>query len=185
MQVAFYGGSFNPPHVGHVLAAAYLLSVRFDRVLVVPVYQHAFDKPLADFEDRLQMCELAMGWLPGVEVSGVEASLGVPSRTLRTLEYLTARHPDWIFRLVVGADQLIESEKWHGFERIVSLAPLFVLGRAGVEHPGVPRPVLPQVSSSQIRKLLAHRGDEDAEAELGRLMPRGVLGFVEQHGLYR
>jgi nicotinate-nucleotide adenylyltransferase len=69
MKVACYGGSFDPPHVAHVLLAAYVLTVEaFERVLVMPVFSHAFDKQLAPFEHRLRMCELAMGWLPRVEV---------------------------------------------------------------------------------------------------------------------
>ena len=70
--VAFYGGSFDPPHVAHVLAVAYLAGMgQFDRVLVVPVFRHAFEKRLTPFGERLRMCELAVGWLPGVEVTGV------------------------------------------------------------------------------------------------------------------
>jgi nicotinate-nucleotide adenylyltransferase len=92
MQVAFYGGSFNPPHVAHVLAAAYLRSVGgFDRVLFVPVFSHAFDKQLADYEHRVRMCELAVGWLPGVEVSRVEERV-VPVVPTTRIRALAARH---------------------------------------------------------------------------------------------
>ena len=76
-RVGVFGGSFNPPHVGHVLAAAYLLSMAaVDRVLVIPVFRHPFAKTLASFEDRLAMCQLAMTWLPQVEVSDIERQLG-------------------------------------------------------------------------------------------------------------
>src|SRR5579872_1448859 len=55
--VAVFGGSFNPPHVAHVLACALLLSVQqVDRVLVVPTFRHPFAKSLAAFEERLRMC---------------------------------------------------------------------------------------------------------------------------------
>src|SRR5688572_21772618 len=114
MDVAFYGGSFDPPHVAHVLAASYVLATgAFERVLVVPVPAHALDKRLAPFEDRVEMCELALGWLPGVEVSRIEQSLPLPSRTLYTLKALKSAHPDWSLRLVIGADVLLETQKWH------------------------------------------------------------------------
>jgi nicotinate-nucleotide adenylyltransferase len=186
MNVAFYGGSFNPPHVAHVLAAAYLLSVGgFDKILVVPVFDHAFDKELAPFADRVKMTELAMAPLPGVEVSRIEESLGSPSRTLFTLRALSERHPAWRFQLVIGSDVLHETQKWHAFDEIVRLAPLFVLGRVGSPHPDAPQPILPGVSSTRVRELLGRAGDPDAHAELATVVPRSVLGFIAERALYR
>lgn len=186
MLVAFYGGSFNPPHVAHVLAVTYALSAGgFERVLVVPVYSHAFDKQLCAFGHRVRMCELAMGWLPGVEVSEVEASLETPSLTLRTLEHLRGTHPDYELRLMVGADVLGEAGKWYAFERVSELAPPFVLGRVGSVHPDAPPPVVPDVSSTRIRDLLSRRGAPDVDAELSRVVPSRVLSYIEEHQLYR
>ena len=87
MNVAIFGGSFDPPHVGHVLAVAYARATGgFDRVLVVPTYAHSFEKTLSPFAARVDMTSLAMKDLPFAEVSTVEASLPSPSRTIRTLE---------------------------------------------------------------------------------------------------
>lgn len=190
-RVAVFGGSFNPPHVGHVLACALILSVEeVDRVLVVPTYMHPFAKPLAPFEDRATMCELAMAWMPGVEVSRVEAELGGESRTLRTLETLARAHPDWALRLIIGADILAEAPRWFGFDAITKLAPPIVLGRAGVGAPneagapgvaaGVGPALLPEVSSTQVRAAVA-RG---AWSDLEKLVPRTVLAHVRARGLY-
>jgi nicotinate-nucleotide adenylyltransferase len=185
MDVAFYGGSFNPPHVAHVLAASYVLTTgAFDKLLVVPVHAHALDKQLAPFDDRARMCELALGWLPGVEVSRIESELPLPSRTLYTLQALLERHPDWAMRLVIGADVLLETQKWHAFERVAELAPPLILGRVGVDHTAAPLPVLPDVSSTRVRELLARRADPGATRELERLVPRAVLEYVRQHHLY-
>ncbi len=185
MKVAFYGGSFNPPHVAHVLCAAYALAMgEFERVVVVPVFSHAFDKQLAPFEDRVRMCELALGWLPGVEVSRVEAALETPSLTLRTLRHLTAEHPDWRLRLVVGSDVLFETHKWHAFDEIRMIAPTWVIGRAGFPHPDAPAAVLPEVSSTRIRELLS-KGAGEPSAELAALVPPAVIRHVREHGLYR
>lgn len=187
MDVALYGGSFDPPHVAHVLTAVYALSTGgFDRVLVVPVFAHAFDKPLAPFEHRLEMTRLALGWLPGVEVSDVERLLGAPSRTLHTVERLLADDPRLRLRLVVGADVLLERDQWLGWDRLAALAPPFVLGRAGVEHPEAPPPLLPDVSSTRVRDLLRRcTAPRAGDAELERLLPRSVLRYVDEHGLYR
>jgi nicotinate-nucleotide adenylyltransferase len=186
MHVAFYGGSFNPPHVAHVFAVTYLLSCfDVDRVMVVPVFEHALEKSLAPFEDRARMCELAFGWIPGVEVSRVEALLEPPSYTLNTLEWLAHERPDDRFSLVVGSDVLFERHKWHAFDRIVELAPPIVLGRVGFEHPEAPVAVLPEVSSTRIRELVALAPSEELDRELGSMVPRKVLSYARSHELYR
>ena len=181
VNVAVFGGSFNPPHLGHVLACA-LLSAAYDVdcVLVVPTYLHPFAKSLAPFADRLRMCELGMAGLARVTVSRVEEEIGGESRTLRTVEHLSAAHPDWSLRLVIGADILAEAPRWFGFDAIAKIAPLIVLARAGVETPGAGPPLLPHVSSTQVRDAIA-RG---AYEEVKHLVPRDVLAYVREHGLY-
>jgi nicotinate-nucleotide adenylyltransferase len=181
MRVAVFGGSFNPPHVAHVLAVTWVLSTQeVDRVLVVPAFQHPFSKSLAPFEERVAMCEAAMGWLPRVEISRVEEELGGESRTLRTLEHVAKAHPEYRMRLVIGADLLLESPKWFGFDAIAKLAPPLVLGRAGVTVPGGPAVVLPAVSSTEVRAKIA----EGRWDELESLVPRSVLARIRAKGLY-
>ncbi|HEX7669846.1 MAG TPA: nicotinate-nicotinamide nucleotide adenylyltransferase, partial [Polyangiaceae bacterium] len=156
MRVAVFGGSFDPPHVAHVKAAKYVLSTgEVDRVLVLPVFEHAFGKPLAPFVHRVAMTRLAMAGESSVQVSALEESLGAPSRTLRTVERLGELHPDWVCRLVVGADVLAETAKWHRFDDVVRLAPLMVLGRVGVAREDAPTPLLPEVSSTEVRQRIA------------------------------
>src|ERR1041384_419210 len=99
MRIALFGGSFNPPHVGHQLAALYVLeTAAVDELWFVPAFRHPFDKPLADFEDRMTMCQRAAAALgPRVRVSDIERALGGPSRTLRTVQTLVQRHPADVF----------------------------------------------------------------------------------------
>jgi nicotinate-nucleotide adenylyltransferase len=179
--VALFGGSFNPPHVSHLLAATWALSaVPVDRVLVVPVFKHPFAKELAPFDDRLQMCRLALGWVPGVEISDVERRLGGESLTLRTVEHLAEAQPTWRLRLLIGADVLADLPKWHRFDRIRELAPPIVLGRAGVDDARAPAAFLPQVSSTEVRAAL---GKGDVEAVRGRV-PAAVIDYAVRLGLY-
>jgi len=181
MKVAVFGGSFNPPHVAHVLACALLLSVEdIEQVVVVPTYKHPFAKALAPFEDRLRMCELAMGCMTRVVVSRVEEEIGGESRTLRTLEHLGSTHPDWSLRLAIGADILAEAPRWYGFSEITKLAPLIVLARAGIAAPQAGPPLLPEVSSSQVRAAIARRAWED----VGKLVPRAVVAHLRARNLY-
>lgn len=177
-----FGGSFNPPHVAHVLCAVSVLSTQnVARFIVVPTFQHPFAKTLVDYETRLRMCEAALGWLPKVEISSVERDLGGESRTLRTLEHLRQQHPEWSMRLVMGADLLLESPKWHAFDQIKEIAPPLVLGRAGINAPDAPRALLPEISSTEIRSLI----QEQKWSELAVLVPQDVIAIIRQEGLYR
>ena len=181
-RVALLGGSFDPPHIAHVLLAAYVLSTgEVERVLVVPVCEHAFGKRLAPFADRVTLCELAFASLRHVSVSRIEEELPRPNRTLATLERLKQQQPEDSFRLLVGSDVLAEAAKWHAFEAVVSLAPLLVVPRPGHEAAG---PVLmPDVSSTHVRELLARR-DPAALRELAALVPHDVLHYALENQLY-
>jgi nicotinate-nucleotide adenylyltransferase len=170
-SVAVFGGSFNPPHVAHLLAATLVLATQdVDLLLVVPAFKHPFAKSLAPFDERVTMCTLAMGWLPGVEVSRVEEELGGESRTLRTLEHLRATHPEWAMRLVIGSDLVAESSKWHRFDLFSALA-------RGPESSSL----LPDISSTEVRARI----EAGAWTELQELVPRAVLSHIRARGLYR
>jgi nicotinate-nucleotide adenylyltransferase len=185
-RVALFGGSFNPPHVGHVLAVGYVLSTQpVDRVVVVPVFEHALGKQLVAFEHRAEMARRAFGWLPGVEVSTIEAELGAPSRTLRTVEALEQLHPDWRLRLMVGSDILAELSQWHAYDEIERRAPPLVITRAGAEAGTSLPALLPEVSSTRVRRLLTAREPGAIDPELEACVPRTVLEYIEAQDLFR
>jgi nicotinate-nucleotide adenylyltransferase len=185
--VAVFGGSFDPPHVAHVLACVYVAETQaVDELRVVPTFRHPFDKSLTPFEDRVEMLRLALGFLGArVTISTIERDLatpdGAPSLTLATLEALAAREPEVAWRLVVGADILRERGKWHRWDAIERLAPPLVLGRQGYETPPeLGRLVeLPAISSTEVRTRLS-RGEPADD-----LVPRRVLEYVSRRGLYR
>jgi nicotinate-nucleotide adenylyltransferase len=182
VKAAVFGGSFDPPHVGHVLAVAYVLAATdVDQVIVVPCLNHPFAKELAAFEHRFVMCERAMGWLPRTRISRVEEELGGESFTLRTVGHLRERNPGASFRLVIGADVLLDASRWKEFDSVKELAPLIVLGRAGIIAPGAPPAILPDVSSTAIRDAV--RAGRSADVSL--LVPREVMAYVKDHALYR
>jgi nicotinate-nucleotide adenylyltransferase len=123
MRIAVYGGSFNPPHVGHAMVAAWLRwTDRVDEVWLLPAYAHPFDKELAPFERRVSMCRaLAVSVGPWVRVEPIERDLPVPSYTVDTLEVLAARHREKNLRLVVGSDVLSSTSQWKDWDRILRL----------------------------------------------------------------
>jgi nicotinate-nucleotide adenylyltransferase len=183
-RVALYGGSFNPPHVGHQMVALYVLETApVDELWLLPAYEHALGKPLAPFVDRLAMTELAATALgPRVIVSDIERTLGAPSRTLRTIRRLRELHPAHEFSLVIGADLLSEVATWFGGAELQATVPFVVVGRAGTE--GVAEqaagPVkMPAVSSTEVRQLIA------AGQPVEGLVPRAVLDYIYRQGLYK
>lgn len=181
-SVAILGGSFNPPHVAHLMAAYWTLATQdVAEVWLLPSFRHPFGKALAPFEDRVRMCELAARVLRGVAVCTAEAELAsdpLVGKTARTLEHLRAKHPTHDFALVVGADVLPETAKWYRWDRVQELARIVVVGREG--YPPVPgAPSLPAISSTDIRARLA-RGEDAAG-----LVPRKVREYAVEKGLYR
>jgi nicotinate-nucleotide adenylyltransferase len=179
-KTAFFGGSFDPPHCGHVMVVSYVLScTECEEVFVVPCFEHAFGKPLSPFDARLEMAKTAFSMFQDkVKVLDIEAHLPTPSYTVQTLQALVQTYPDREFFLVVGSDILMEIEKWRDFSRIESMASLLVLRRAGSEDIGGSGPVFPDVSSTKIRMMVS-RGENVSD-----LVPKGVIKIIRKRGLY-
>ena len=190
-RVGLFGGSFNPPHVAHQLVALYVLETLLDEVWFVPTYSHPFGKQLTPYDHRIAMCELAAAPLGArAVVSRAEQELAerpdfVTSHTLDLIEHVIAKHTDAKFHLVVGADILGETHKWHRWDEVTRLAPPIVIGRSGYALPpgmietGV---VMPEVSATRVRELLAQSGA--ASPEVSALLPQTVLRYIARHGLY-
>lgn len=150
INVALFGGSFNPPHVGHVQIVDHILRKgTFDQVWVIPCFRHPFGKKLAPFWDRIKMVRLAFaGFGERVRVTDVERRIGGVSYTWRTVRYLARSYPECQFAWVIGGDQ--DKEKWRDFDKIKKTISIEDLPRG----PGSP---IRDVSSSDIRDAL-HKG---------------------------
>jgi nicotinate-nucleotide adenylyltransferase len=188
MEIALFGGSFDPPHVGHLLAAQYVLATEpVDELWLVPVFRHPLTKKAhAPFEHRADLCgSLAALLGPRARVSRIEATLPGEGRTVDLLEHLHAQRPADRFALVLGSDLAAERAQWRRFTRIAELARVIELARGGFAGSAAeggeeaPRVVLPEVSSSQVRALLA------AGRDASKLVPRAVLAAIEAAGTYR
>jgi nicotinate-nucleotide adenylyltransferase len=186
MRVAIFGGSFNPPHVAHQMAALYVLeTAAVDELWIVPAFQHAFGKALAPFADRLAMCVLAAAALgPRVRVVAIERDLGAESYTLRTVRRLQQDFPAHTFSLVIGADLVSEVPSWHSGAELQETVPFLIVGRGGFtaegeksgERTGV---ALPRISSTEVRAALG------AGRPVEGLVPRSVLDYIHGHNLYK
>lgn len=182
-NIAVYGGSFDPPHLGHIMVVSHLLlnDPSVDRILVVPCFEQR-GKNLTQFSERLTLCEEAFGWLPRTQVSTIEQELGGESLTLRTMQKLKELNPAWNLRFVMGTDLLESCHTWEGWDELEKIAPPLPIGRAGISpvREGDPTPIAPLVSSSIVREALAKRDYKTAE----RYLPTRVLRTIRFHELY-
>lgn len=179
LRVALFGGSFNPPHMGHSLVCHYLLeSTPLDAVWLIPTYRHAFGKPLADWHHRIALCRrLAAPFSGRVQVCPIEEERDDVSYTIDTVNRLRERYPLHAFEWVVGSDILPETPRWKDFDQLKRLVDFRIIGRAGFEATGVLS--MPEVSSTQIRARLAA-----GQPVLG-LVPCSVLEYIDAEALYR
>ncbi|MGH9598345.1 MAG: nicotinate (nicotinamide) nucleotide adenylyltransferase [Terracidiphilus sp.] len=135
--VAYFGGSFDPPHLGHLaVARAARAAMGLDTVLFAPVGAQPLKPqgPTASFEDRVAMTRLAIEGEPGFELSLADAPkpAGAPNYTLETLEALRASLPgDCALLCLMGADSFFGLRQWHRAAEIPFVAPLIVASRPG------------------------------------------------------
>jgi nicotinate-nucleotide adenylyltransferase len=178
-EIALFGGSFDPPHVGHLLAATYVLATEpVDELWFVPVFSHPFQKPLqGSFDHRVALLDALVSLVPGALVSRIEQTLGGEGRTVDLLEYLHKTHPGTGFALVLGTDLDKERLTWKRWDRVQELARIIRVSRSDIESG--PEPRMPNVSSTWVRALL--RSGRDAS----RLVPRPVLDAIRAAGTYR
>jgi nicotinate-nucleotide adenylyltransferase len=195
-RVGLLGGTFNPPHTGHLVCAQEAVSqLGLDRALLVPVHAPPHKELPADpgAEARVAMCRLAVEGNPQLGVSLVDVERPGPSYTFDTLEAL-AGEDDLTF--IVGGDMAWSLPTWREPERILSLARLGVAERDGVlradilDHLTAALPEaadridffdMPRIdiSSSSIRRRVA------AGLPIRYLVPDTVAGYVETEGIYR
>jgi nicotinate-nucleotide adenylyltransferase len=194
-RVGILGGSFNPPHVGHLVCAQEAhAQLGLDVVVLMPVGV-APHKAMADpgSEHRLELCRLATAGDARLAVSRLELDRPGPSYTVDTLRALHARAPDDELILLLGGDMAHSLPAWHEPEVILELATVAVAERAGTGREDIRAALsglrggeraaffdMPRldVSSSAIRRRVA------ADRPIRYLVPDPVVSYIGAHGLY-
>lgn len=143
MNIGIYGGSFDPPHMGHLYAIQYAFSYYdLDEIVIVPCYKQT-GKNLSDFDHRYNMCRLMFKDLSDVWVSRVEEIMGgesITTRMVETFKYSRMFHDRKIY-LIVGTDVKEAIPNWEGGKELMNLVDEFIV---------VPKT---EVSSTEIRNL--------------------------------
>ena len=184
---ALFGGSFDPVHIGHLIAAeaaaeALGVRVRFLPARVQPFKQAAHG---ATPEQRAEMLDLAVRGNPRLTVERIELTLPAPSYTVRTLRALAEREPGNRFTLLLGADAAQELPAWYQVEALPDLADVVVFARPGAPLPrhaairGVVEVPAVDVSATVIRERVRQA------RSIRYLVPDAVREYIAARGLYR
>jgi nicotinate-nucleotide adenylyltransferase len=182
------GGSFDPVHHGHLIAAARAAeALGLERVLFVPCARQPLKAagPQASAAHRKAMLGLAIAGLPLFALETMELERKAPSYTVDTLRALRERCPGERFVLILGADAAAELPRWRNADEVARLAEVAVLTRPGA----------PEVASSLVRHVVATPAIEISASEIrarclaGKsirfLVPDAVAEYIGAHGLYR
>ena len=197
-RIGIYGGTFNPPHIGHIQAAKQAVkALGLNKLLVIPdrIAPHkAMPGNSAAPQQRLDMLRIALSDCPEIEVSDLELNREGPSYTYETILQLRKMHPEARLVLLMGTDMFLSFHTWRNPEIILENAILGVFYRGdkgeaaaieakkaeleagGAEVELVKNPVI-QISSTQMRRLLAFRC-------AGDFLPDGVLDYIRENRLY-
>ncbi len=197
MKIGILGGTFDPPHLGHLIAATQIKErLHLDEMWLMPVASHAFDKKLSPSSTRLEMTKLVKG--PGLHASDIEITLGGVSSTYHTLKYLKETRPDDVFYFCMGSDLLADFHKWNDWEALVEENPFVIYPRGDhtdhlydhtlkimgqnlmsqitlIDGSDV---VITNISSSLIRTLIREG------RTIKYLVPDVIEAYIRKHNLY-
>lgn len=197
-RVGFYGGAFNPPHIGHINGAKYAIdALQLTKLYLIPSCEspHKMLPPDSPTPiQRLKMLDIAVAGFEGLEVSDVEIARGGVSYTYETMEQLKAEFPDCERILLVGTDMFLSFLNWRNPDKILKTVSLAVMCRGDedeiqkirlqktlLEERGgtvyvLENPVY-HISSSDLRRMLIFRCGQ-------ALIPEDVFAYIREQGLY-
>ncbi len=187
-----FGGTFDPPHVGHAVIARDLVAQGdLDTLVWMPARHppHKPDGPFAGAGARLKMVRAAVEGVAAQDWSDIELAREGPSYMVDTLRLLRDEYSETDLVLIIGVDQFARFSEWKEPEEVARMAQLWILAREGQEpadiDPGVEvdwRPVevsRVDVSSSEVRRCVREG------KRFQHLIPDGVAEIIEREGLYQ
>lgn len=170
-----FGGSFNPPHYGHLFAAVFALKhFNLDEVWFVPTFKHAFDKASVDFSHRQAMLTLLTQRLgEAFKVSAIEKDIQSQGASLLTLLELKKLYPNYQFRWIIGSDLVDQTNSWYKVEQLKSEFGFLIVPRGEQTESFA----IPNVSSSDLRQKL-----RDGKKASG-LTSKPILDYITRNKL--
>ena len=191
-RIGIFGGTFNPPHTGHLIVAESVCQLlKLDKLFFVPSYISPHKERGEDklAHHRTRMVRLAIKFNPRFNLCDSEVKRKGISYTYETVETLHRRYPTCKLLLIIGADNFAEFHTWKNPERITHATSLVVMNRplhasgnaGGKFHKGIQFAPVPdiQISSTQIRTMVRRH------LSIRYLVPQAVLQYIQRHKLYR
>jgi nicotinate-nucleotide adenylyltransferase len=188
-RIGIFGGTFDPPHKGHIaIAEAAMKQLSLDTIFFMPAYlpPHKLQHYSMTAKHRLTMVKLAVARNKDFKFTTIELQRRGISYTVDTLKDFRGRFPNAALILIIGADNLEQFQSWRSPKTILQIASLAVYKRRGFNqsmknHNIAFQPIkgqLLQVSSTEIRKRLM-KG-----LTVSKLIPRSIEGYIKRHSLY-
>jgi nicotinate-nucleotide adenylyltransferase len=191
-RIGVFGGTFDPIHVGHLVAAVNArAALDLDRIILMVAnvpWQKAGTRVVTGAEDRFALVQAAVGDVPGLEAGRLELDRGGESYTADTLAEMHRLHPGCELYLVVGWDVATYLATWERLEEVKALATLVVVNRPGAGRPEgldgdgwrVAEVTVPnlEISSTDLRSRAAEG------RPLDYLVPESAVHFIRARGLY-
>jgi len=189
-RIGVFGGTFDPPHLAHLVVAVEVRDVlELDVVLLVVAnepWQKVGTRDITPAPIRLEMVRAAVCDEPGLEASDLEIARGGPSYTVDTLEELERREPGAEHFVVLGADAVAGLDTWHRYRDLLGKCRVVSVGRPSEERPA---PEGVDVLHVEVPQLEISASDLRARAASGRslryLVPDPVISLIREHRLYR
>lgn len=189
MKIGLYFGSFNPIHIGHLIIANHILNeAEIEKIWFVVSPQNPFkeNKSLLNEYDRLHLVRLATQDDNRIKCSDIEFSLSKPSYTSNTMAFLSEKHPEHKFSIIMGSDSYQNLSKWKNYETIVNNYDIYVYLRKNhaIQNVIKKNPItldapLIEISASQIRENIKEG------KSIRYLVPEIVREEIETRKFYR
>jgi nicotinate-nucleotide adenylyltransferase len=179
-KVGLLGGTFDPPHLGHLAVAKTVLNKGLvDIVWLLPCWKHAFGKNPSHFHHRASMCFLMVKEETNIYVCTAESEIR-SSYSVEILKYIRDANHGKTFRLILGTDNYWRMNEWKEKDKVIGLAPPIWVGRPHTKE--IPEPVVEchfDISSTEIRNLISNK-----KPISNHLLYGTVKDYIVKHSLY-
>ena len=191
MRICLFGGTFDPPHIGHLLVAQTVCEAeRFDKILFIPAYQTPNKIDVTPVENRLDMLKIAVEGNPNFEISDMELKRKGISYTIDTIKMIKKEQgltkKDLFY--LIGSDSLLEFHKWKEPKEILNECQVIVAIRPGFRPSDIPAWILHNIQFANIPRFeisstnIRHRWVENKTIRYLVTLP--VWNYINENGLY-
>jgi len=192
MKVGVFGGTFDPPHIGHLIVAEHVREhLGLGKILFVPasIPPHKGMKETAEPHHRLEMLQISVKGNRFFDISDIELQRGGVSYTVDTLRQLQSASPNDALFFLLGMDMLIEFHTWRSQQEILDLAEVVVLTRPDFRMPELDRSLQRRITMCRVSEIGVSSSEIRRRVKEGRsihyMVVPAVEAYIQRHRLYR